>query len=170
MANDKFLTEQEIVIELENGDLFRFYMRPMKVKEIGLACRIAEFQKAGASEAEYLPLLLDLIEPAVNVKIDAFPLTTLNKLVEVYIDMNFPKPNKDKKGNLIKSKPKCHAPSPLAASFDFLIQQGHSMSDIMEYTIPQVQTLQQAAIDRLEGRKYVDPVTALSAAGVAIKR
>ena len=60
-------------------------------------------------------------------------------------------------------------PSKLAVAFDFLISQGHSYQDILEYTLPQVRLFQQVAVERLTGVKREDPVKALTKAGVILK-
>lgn len=167
---DSFFNEQAVVIEIQNGEQLRFYMRPLKVREIGLTCRVAEMQQSGASEAEYLPYLIKLVEGTVDIDIDGFPLTILDKIIEVFLNFNFPE---DKKPGATKTKKKGRevpAPSKLAIAFDFLINQGHNFSDILEYTLPQVQLFQQVAVERLTGVKRVDPVAALTGAGVVLKR
>ena len=58
---DEFFHEQAIILELENGKTLRAFMRPMKGKEISIACRIQEMQKDDIAESEYLPFFVQLV-------------------------------------------------------------------------------------------------------------
>lgn len=164
---DEFFNEQSIIVELDDGQTLRAFMRPLKVKEISLACRIAKLQEEQAEETEYLPHLISLVEGTININIDGLPMTVLNQLIEIFIDFNFGEEETKKEiANKSKAIP---IPSRLAIAFDFLIHQGHIFSDILEYTLPQVRLFQQVAVDRLTGVKRIDPVTALTGAGVKLK-
>lgn len=163
---DEFFHEQAIILELENGKTLRAFMRPMKVKEISIACRIQEMQKDDIAESEYLPFFVQLVERAINIDIDSLPMSILEKLIDIFIKLNFgdikEKDEQQKKREIV-------VPSKLAIAFDFLISQGHSYQDILEYTLPQVRLFQQVAVDRLTGVKREDPVEALAKAGVKLK-
>ncbi|GJQ59786.1 MAG: hypothetical protein SCALA701_25870 [Candidatus Scalindua sp.] len=166
---DQFFSEKFIVLELPDGQVLRAFMRPLKVKEIGLACRVAKLQEGEAKEVEYLPHIIKLVENSIDIDIDELPIEVLNNLVEVFIELNFGdaeeqqiKAQKAKKRDVIVA-------SKLAIAFDFLIHQGHKFSDILEYTLPQVRLFQQTAVERLTGTKRVDPVKALVGAGVKLK-
>ena len=169
--SEEFFAEQAIVLEIENGETLRAFMRPLRVKEIPIACRIAKLQENQAGETEYLPHLIKLVEGTIDINIDGLPMTVLNQLIDIFIDFNFgsEKANAGAYSNtpVRKAVP---VPSRLAIAFDFLIHQGHTFNDILEYTLPQVRLFQQVAVDRLTGTKRVDPITALTAAGVKLKR
>lgn len=167
---DEFFSEQAIVLELESGEALRAFMRPLKVKEIGLSCRITKLQEEHADEAEFMPHLIKLVEGTIDISIDALPMSTLKQIIDIFIDFNFGDVGADKKLNTKTKGRQDAARNNLAKSFDFLIHQGHSFSDILEYTLPQVKLFQDAAIDRLTGvKKSVDPIAALTAAGVKLK-
>ena len=93
-------------------------------------------------------------------------MSILEKLIDIFIKLNFgdikEKDEQQKKREIV-------VPSKLAIAFDFLISQGHSYQDILEYTLPQVRLFQQVAVDRLTGVKREDPVEALAKAGVKLK-
>lgn len=163
---DEFFYEQVILLELIDGQVLRVFMRPMKVKEISIASRIAAMQKEDISENEYLPFLIQLVERAVSIDIDSLPMATLEKLIDVFLDLNF---GDEKTKEKDQKKREIIIPSKLAIAFDFLISQGHSYQDILEYTLPQVRLFQQVAVERLTGVKREDPVKALTEAGVVLK-
>ncbi len=166
---DQFFNERFIVLELPDGQILRAFMRPLKVKEIGLACRVARLQEGEAKEAEYLPHLIKLVEESIDIDINDLPMDALNHLIEVFIELNFGDAEEQQiRAQKAKQRDVIVA-SKLAIAFDFLIHQGHSFSDILEYTLPQVKLFQQVAVERLSGTKRVDPVKALVNAGVKLK-
>ncbi len=162
---DAFFEKRRIVVELQNGEKAELYMRPLLIRELPLTERVVELQEGGVDESEYWPLLIQLVENAVSDKLDILPASTLRDLVDVFLELNF---GEEKKGKT-KKKKALPCPSQLARVFDFLISQGHRYKDILDYTLPQVQLLQQAAVERLTGVKRVDPVEALTKAGVKVK-
>lgn len=166
---DEFFSEQAIVLELESGEALRAFMRPLKVKEIGLSCRITKLQEEHADEAEFMPHLIKLVEGTIDISIDALPMSTLKQIIDIFIDFNFGDGEKETKVKTEAKKKIQTGQDVITRSFDFLIHQGHTFSDILEYTLPQVRMFQQAAIDRLTGVKKVDPIAALTAAGVKLK-
>jgi len=166
---DEFFREQAIVLELDDGQMLRAFMRPMKVKEIAIACRIQEMQESGVAESEYLPFFIQLVEGAINIDINSLPMAILDKLIDIFITLNFGEEKKTKEEKEISGKREIFMPSKLAVAFDFLIHQGHNYCDILEYTLPQIKLFQEVAVERLTGVKREDPVKVLAKAGVKIK-
>ncbi len=158
---DEFFIEKTIVLELDGGETLRLFMRPLKVKEIPLTCRVSKMQQERLSEAEQLPHLIQLVQETIDTNIEGLPFSVLDHLVGVLFDFNF-----SDESNKKPKKRSVPAPSELAIAFDFLICQGHTFTDILEYTLPQVRLFQTVAAERIQGIKRVDPETGLLGTGV----
>ncbi len=163
---DPFFQETLIRVDVPNGEVLKFYMRPLKVKEISLAMRVSNLKNSEEMKDSYLPELTKLVAGTVDKEIDSLPLEYLDPIIKAFYDLNYPDHDKEDKE---KNSAADLLPSVCASVFDSLIYQGHSMIDIMEYTIPQVSHFQTAASDRIKGVKRGDAEKILSAAGVVSK-
>lgn len=161
---DRFFEEKEIEIEVEGGGKLTLFMRPLKIREIPLAMRVSELRESGTEENEYLPYLIELLENSISKEIRKFPSSTLNELIEIYIDFNFAKLESVKKNR------KSVYESDLAVMFDFLIQSGHSFGDIQEYTITQFKLFFDVAYHRVMKIQKGNPKDILKKMGVTEKR
>lgn len=162
---DPFFEEKLIKIVVDD-DLLTYYMRPLKVKEIQQAIRVSNLQKSEELKDSYLPELTKLVAGTVDKDIDTLPIEHLKDILEGFFDLNYPGWDKDKKEETSNAD---LLPSVCASVFDFLINRGHAMSDIMEYTLPQVSYFQTAASDAIKGVKRGDAEQILKAAGVVPK-
>ena len=119
-------------------------------------------------EMKILPALIDLVAQTIDREIESLPSDALNKIIDTFMELNFGKREQGAK----KTKGTTDDTDELAIAFDFLIIQGHSFSDILEYTLPQLRIFQKVACDRLLGKKdpkKMDPLDAFKKLGFPIK-
>jgi hypothetical protein len=147
---DFFKVEKIIV---EQGDTeYIFFMSPLKIKHLADIQRI-RVSSAHMDEAfngnvplggQVLYELISVLEKVFTPSISDLPMEVLEDLFSYFIEMNF---NED----IFTSKGK--GEETFTTILDFLISQGHQMSDILEYTLPQLQLFVNAASDRITGGK-----------------
>lgn len=170
---EDFFSEKILSVEDEDGEIVELKMRPLKVKEFPQIFRISAMQeKEGAAgengEMKILPFLIDLVAQTIDKDIEKLPSDALNEIISEFIELNFGKEEQGKK----EIKNTINDTDELAISFDFLIIQGHSFSDILNYTLPQLRIFQKVACDRLLGKKTpkkMDPLEAFRKLGIPIK-
>jgi hypothetical protein len=148
----------------EDGDLQLFILTPLKVKHIPQLLRLMEVYanvKEGETDVEKLaeieevalPLFAELIiatlspaSPYDEIKSSKeLKLNVFKGILSQFIDLNF-KDEKKKGSNKAEGDEK---QSSFAEIIDMLISQGHKYSDIQEYTLPQLNLLCDALINRL---------------------
>ncbi len=93
---------------------------------------------------------------------------TTEKLIQTLIEYNFPGINEEE---TTKKKVKEEDLRDLVFYIDFLVTQGHKVSDIMDYTINQFNDFVETACDRIGGhKKPMDPMTAFRKLGLPIRK
>jgi len=123
----------------------------------------------GDTEEFTTPLLLSLMIDCLSIDGGNIPVDATNKLIETFIDYNFPQPDETKTQESDRSKTKKKS-EPLSFFIDFLVNQGHSVSDIMEMTLSQFNELIMKAGERLSpASKIMDPIDAFRKMGIPIR-
>ncbi len=164
----KYFKEKLIWVLDDDGERLEFFMRPIKIKELQLIRRVVDLTEEGKSEEFTTPVLLGLLRKTLSISTANIPIETMEKLTNTLIEYNFPGINKDETA---ERKAKEEDKRDLVYYIDFLVTQGHRVSDIMDYTITQFNDLIRAACDRLSGhKKPMDPMAAFQKLGIPIKR
>ncbi len=162
---DSFFEEKVIKVVID-GETILFFMRPLKVKEIIETLRISAMEKRLEGDIESKAHLAKLVSKTIDKSIDGLPVECVKEITDAFYDYNSlmdPKP-----GGQVKDKFRI-IKSALALNFDFLISQGHTMSDIMEYTIPQMELFRNAAMERMTGKVQGDLVEIGKDMGIPFK-
>lgn len=164
-----FFDEKHITITNAEGEKLEFFMRPIKIKELAVINRVSVIAEDGNAEEFSTPLLLSLMLDCLSIDGKNIPVTATEKLIATFIDYNFPEIDKFEESDRSTTKKK--KDEPLSFYIDFLINQGHTVSDIMEYTIPQFNELIQKASERLcPEKKVMNPLEAFRKMGIPIRK
>lgn len=170
---EKYFEEKLVVIGDDTGQKLEFFMRPIKIKEFKLINRISKLAKSNSSDEFIDPLLYELVRSSLSIDTDNIPGRAVEQLVDKYLTYNFPDIKKDstevddKRAKIRRAKKKSKR---LAFYIDFLVNQGHSVPDIMELTIVQFNDLIEAAAERLNPEKEImDPMKAFQKMGIPIR-
>lgn len=167
---NKFFAEKHIVITDAEGQRLEFFMRPIKIKELPVINRISVLAEQEGTEEFTTPLLLSLMIGCLSIDGSNIPVDATDDLVNTFIEYNFPKPDETKTQESDRSKTKKKA-EPLSFFIDFLVNQGHSISDIMEMTLSQFNELITKAGERLSPTsKAMDPLEAFAKMGIPIRK
>lgn len=168
LTHSNFGFEKRICIHDSKNNEVKFYMRPLKVKELGDINRIIELQEQ-EQWADVLPIIMQLISEAI-IDVEIEDDWIVEELIEAFMRLNFEDNLPDiKKKHIDKTDNR----EELAKAIDFLLSQGHLYSDILEYTIPQLILFQNTAINRLFGKtkgKLKNPIDVLSKIGIPIQQ
>jgi hypothetical protein len=154
---DIFFAEKPIFINLEDiegEDSFYVFMRPLKVKEIPILNRITYLQTINPEDEQAGIMLMNLMVDCLNVTSEEIPASATSGLIQHLIKYNFPKKDESKNTSENKKKNK----NKLVNCFDFLITNGHTESDIMEYPINRFDDYINVVATRLGIKK--EPVSA----------
>jgi hypothetical protein len=166
-AKDTFFAEKPIFIDLEDGNSFHVFMRPLRIKEISVLNRIIYLQEKDKDSEQAGLMLMDLTVECLNVTDKDIPAAAMCGLVEYFIEYNFPKKNEDEP----KTGPEKTNRNGIVDCFDFLISNGHKNSDIMEYTIPRFNQYIEVVSERLGlKKKPVGAEEAFRKIGIPIRR
>ncbi len=167
---NKFFAEKQITITDAEGERLEFFMRPIKIKELPIIYRVSVLAEQGNTEEFTTPLLLSLMIDCLSIDGSNIPVDATGKLIETFIDYNFPKPDETKTQESDRSKTK-KKPEPISFFIDFLVNQGHSVSDIMDLTMSQFNELIMKAGERLNpASKQMDPLEAFAKMGIPIRK
>lgn len=160
---DLFGEGKTVRIEAIYGDTVERYMRFLKVKELPEFYRINEIK----DERERTLAFIAMIKQRVVGEIDSLPADDIR---DAFVDMNFGKAEPGEK----KTSDEINIVNNLASAIGFLVSQGHSLSDIMEYPLPRFRLYGDTASDRVYGKKEkptkMDPLDAFIKLGFPIKR
>jgi hypothetical protein len=166
---NKFFKEKQITLIDSGGEELMFFMRPIKVKELQVIHRISNLAKEKNSDQFTTPMLLALVIDSLSIDAECIPVSASEELIQIYIDYNFPEVKDEEKEKLKKIKDRKELKD-LTFYMDFLINQGHSITDIMEMTLPQFSDFIEAAANRINPpKKVLDPLTAFRQMGIPIR-
>jgi hypothetical protein len=165
-----FFAEKHIVITDAEGERLEFFMRPIKIKELPIINRISVLAESEGTEEFTTPMLLSLMIDCLSIDGANVPGDATDDLIKTFIDYNFPKPDETKTQESKRSKTK-KDPEPISFFIDFLVNQGHSVSDIKEFTMSQFNELIMKAGERLNPKsKVMDPLEAFAKMGIPIRK
>jgi hypothetical protein len=168
-----FFAEKLISIKNKEGEIIEFFMRPIKIRELIVINRVSALAENAGAEEFTTPLLLSLLDDCLSIGTENIPASTAEKLIDTLIDYNFPdvKEKKFEESDRSVTKKKKKNSEPLSFFIDFLVNQGHTISDIMEMTMPQFNDLVKKAGERLNPEtKVMDPLEAFRKMGLPIKK
>lgn len=167
-----FFEEKQISITNAEGEELEFFIRPIKIKELQVINRVSSLAESDNTEEFTTPLLLSLMLDCLSIDGKNIPIEATEKLINIFIDYNFPDTEDlSEENNKSKTKKKKKKVEPLSYFIDFLVHQGHTISDIMEMTLPQFNELIQKAGERLNpASKAMDPVDAFRKMGIPIRK
>lgn len=168
----EFFEELPIPINIEGeGKSFVVFMRLLKVKEIPILNRIVYMQERDPNSEQAAVMLISLAASTLNVPSDEIPVEASSGLVKNMISFNFPKKEEalnDKSEEKPTKKPR--KKDGLVNCIDFLIANGHTYSDIMEYPVKIFDTFIMTVADRLRIKpKTTDPAEAFRKLGLPVK-
>lgn len=168
-----FFAEKNISISNKEGEIVEFFMRPIKIKELNVINRVSVLAENAGAEEFTTSLLLSLMLDCLNIDGKNIPVSAAEKLIDTFIDYNFPELKEEKKfeesdRSATKKKKKVE---PLSFFIDFLVNQGHCVSDIMEMTLPQFNELIERAGERLNPESKIgDPLETFRKMGLPIRK
>ena len=169
----EFFEELPIPINIEGGKSFVLFMRLLKVKEIVILNRIVYMQERDPNSEQAAVMLILLAGSTTNMPIDEIPVEASSGLVKHMISFNFPEkeegPDDKPDDKLKKSKP--NKKGGLVNCIDFLIANGHTYSDIMEYPVRIFDSFIITVAERLGiKQKTTDPADAFRKLGLPVKQ
>ncbi len=163
-----YFAEKQISITDAEGEKLEFFMRPLKIKELQIVHRVSLLAESENSDEFTTPLLLSLVIDCLSIDAKYIPSEATEELINTFIEYNFPD-TKKKLEESDRSKTKKKA-EPISFFIDFLVNQGHTVSDIMEMTMPQFNELIVKAGERLSpSTKKMDPLVAFRKMGIPIR-
>ncbi len=167
-----YFQEKQISITDTEGEKLDFFMRPLRIKELQVVQRVSKLAESEDSDEFTTPLLLSLVIGCLSIDGNLVPAEATEELIKTFIDYNFPETKKkfeesDRSTTKKKTEKKTE---PLSFFIDFLVNQGHTISDIMEMTMPQFNELIMKAGERLSpSTKEMDPLVAFKKMGIPIR-
>ncbi len=168
-----FFEEKKITIINTEGEKVTFFMRPIKIKELKVINRVSALAENADAEEFTTPLMLSLMLDCLSIDGKNIPISTTEKMIDTFIDYNFPDIKDEKKfeeSDRSTTKKKKEV-EPLSFFIDFLVNQGHIVSDIMEMTMPQFNEFVVKAGERLNPKlKIMDPLEAFRKMGIPIRK
>lgn len=166
-----YFQEKQITITDDEGQKLSFFMRPIKVKELTVINRVSALAQEPDGEEFTTPMLLELVIDCLSIPGRCIPGSATNGIVNAFIEYNFPGRIED--GKTVESgRSKTKKPTePFSYFVDFLVNQGHTISDIMEMTLPQFNELIIKAGERLSpSSKIQNPLTVFKSMGLPIRK
>lgn len=152
-----FFAVKKARVRFSDGDV-ELTQRPMKVKELPEYLSISARKERGETEDRLFPDIIALINKTVVCEIPDIVLAlyensisgALETVVDNFFELNFGEVLSGLSGlNRSKGKRGRDVMGDIVTVFDFLISQGHTFSEIQEYTLPQFAAFQAAACARL---------------------
>jgi hypothetical protein len=116
-------------------------------------------------------MLLALVIDCLSIPGRCVPEEATNQIINLFVDYNFPDSSEETKTTeSARSKTKKNS-EPLSFFIDFLVNQGHTVSDIMEMTLPQFNELIMKAGERLNpSSKIQDPLEVFRKMGLPLRK
>jgi hypothetical protein len=169
----EFFEELPISINIEGEDKsFVVFMRLLKIKEIPILNRIVYMQERDPNSEQAAVMLVSLARSTLNVSSEEMPVETSSGLVKHMISFNFPEKEKtpDDKPDDKPKKSKPKKKDGLVNCIDFLIANGHTYSDIMEYPVKIFDNFITTVAERLGMKpKVTDPAAAFRKLGLPVR-
>lgn len=162
-----FFEEKQISVKNADGEVVEFFMRPIKIKELPVIYRVSALAEQDDSEEFTTPLLLSLMLDCLSIDGSNIPAETAQELINTFIEYNFPKDEmRESDRSATKKKPE-----PLSFYLDFLVHQGHTLSDVMEMNLLQFNELIKRAGERLNpSSKIQDPLDVFRQLKIPIRK
>ena len=163
-----YFAEKQISITDAEGEKLDFFMRPLKIKELQVIQRVSLLAESEDSDEFTTPLLLSLVIDCLSIDGKFIPAEATEELINTFIEYNFPDTKKEfEESDRSKTKKKAE---PISFFIDFLVNQGYSVSDIMEMTMLQFNELIVKAGERLSpSSKAMNPLEAFKKMGIPIR-
>ncbi len=170
--DDNFFQELPVTINVEGMKPYTLFMRPLKVKEVQILNRVTYLQEKDPDSEQAGVILLRLMIGTLSVGPDELPAEATSGLITQMIKYNFPdNDNTDSPDNSNQDKKKINTKggTGLIKCFDFLISNGHSYNNIMNYPIPIFNDFVDTVATRLGLKKEpLDPAAAFQKLGLPI--
>ena len=165
-----YFTEKQISITDAEGEKLDFFMRPLKIKELQVIQRVSLLAENENSDEFTTPLLLSLVIDCLSIDGKFIPAEATDELFNTFIVYNFPDTEKQFEESDRSATKKKKKTEPISFFIDFLVNQGHTVSDIMEMTMPQFNELIVKAGERLNpSSKIMDPIEVFKKIGIPIR-
>ena len=165
-----YFTEKQISITDAEGEKLDFFMRPLKIKELQVIQRVSVLAENESSDEFTTPLLLALVIDCLSIDGHCVPIDATEDLINTFIEYNFPDTKEEFEESDRSTTKKKKKTEPISFFIDFLVNQGHTVSDIMEMTMPQFNELIVKAGERLSpSSKVMDPLEAFKKMGIPIR-
>jgi hypothetical protein len=167
-----YFQEKQISITDADGEKLELFMRPLKIKELQIIQRVSKLAESEDSDEFTTPLLLSLVIDCLSINGHLVPVDATEDLINTFIEYNFPDTKKkfEESDRSATKKKTEKVTEPLSFFIDFLVNQGHTVSDIMEMTMPQFNELIMKAGERLSpSTKKMDPLVAFRKMGIPIR-
>ncbi len=165
-----FFAEKQISITNAEGEKLEFFMRPLKIKELQVVHRVSLLAENENSDEFTTPLLLSLVIGCLSIDGNLVPAEATEDLINTFIDYNFPDSKKKFEESDRSATKETKEPEPISFFIDFLVNQGHTVSDIMEMTMLQFNELIIKAGERLSpSTKKMEPLVAFRKMGLPIR-
>ncbi len=165
-----YFQEKQISITDAEGEKLDFFMRPLQIKELQIIQRVSLLAENESSDEFTTPLLLSLVIGCLSIDGKFIPAEATEELINTFIEYNFPDTKKEFEESDRSATKKDKKPEPISFFIDFLVNQGHTVSDIMEMTMPQFNELIVKAGERLSpSSKQMNPIDAFRKMGIPIR-
>lgn len=165
-----YFQEKQVTITNTEGEKLDFFMRPLRVKELQIIQRVSLLAENKDSDEFTTPLLLSLVIDCLSIDGNFVPVEATEELINTFVEYNFPEPKEEFEESDRSKTKKEKKTEPLSFFIDFLVNQGHIVSDIMEMTMPQFNELIVKAGERLSpSSKQMDPLEAFKKMGIPIR-
>ncbi len=154
MITDDFFYEKPITINIEGEKSFTVFMQPLKIKDIPVLNRIIFLQERDPDDIQATSMLIGLMRSTLSMSGSELPVGATSELITYFLGLNFPYAGESEdKENSEREDLKKKTKQGVADCVDFLSRQGHSYTDIQEYTIPQFKSFIDIAAERLGLKK-----------------
>ncbi len=165
-----YFQEKQISITDTEGEKLDFFMRPLRIKELQVIQRVSLLAENKSSDEFTTPLLLSLVIDCLSIDGKFVPVEATEELITTFIEYNFPDTKEEFEESDRSTTKKKKKTEPISFFIDFLVNQGHTVSDIMEMTMPQFNELIVKAGERLNPKtKIMDPIEAFRQMGIPIR-
>lgn len=167
---NEYFAEKNISVKNKEGQVIEFFMRPIKIKELKIINRVTALAESADAEEFTTPLLLSLMLDCLSIDGENIPASTAEKLIETFIDYNFPDVKEFEESDRSVTKKKKKDTEPLSYFIDFLVNQGYTVACVMEMTMPQFTDLIAKAGERLNpSSKIMNPLDVFQKMGLPIR-
>ena len=165
-----YFQEKQITVTDTEGEKLDFFMRPLRIKELQIIQRVSLLAENKDSDEFTTSLLLSLVVACLSIDGKFIPVEATEELINTFIEYNFPDTKEEFEESDRSATKKKKKTEPLSFFIDFLVNQGYTVSDIMEMTMPQFNELIVKAGERLSpSSKVMDPLEAFQKMGIPIR-